>query len=262
MTFFNLTRFFQLSVLIAYSLASWGSDELRELNYADEIHSSLSIGTEVWLKTGKNRFLSLYTETDKLGISGAILLLHAMGGHPNQGPVIRSLRTYFPHHNWTTLALQLPLMNAGEKVESYAKNFDQAQLRIQAGINYLISQGTQHIVIVGYGMGGMMATYYLANNQSSPVTALVTISLSVPNSDKKQLQIIKFIRDIKQPFFDIYAEFDLLDVISTARQRRVAAKQNPDYRQVNIKTEDHFFQHDEGLLVKRVYSWVDRVTKR
>jgi len=257
--FFKLTGFFSLWILMAYSIASEGSDELRELNYADEIHASLAIGNEVWLKAGGHRFLSLYTETDQAGTLGAVLLLHAMGGHPNQAPVIRSLRTYFPHHHWATLALQLPLMNAGEKAESYAETFAQAQLRIQAGINYLNSQGIQQIVIVGYGMGGMMATDYLANNQSSPIKALVAISLSVPDSDKKQLQVIKFIRKIKRPFLDIYAEFDLLDVVSTARQRRIAAKQNPFYRQVNITTEDHFFRHDEGLLVKRIYSWVNRL---
>jgi hypothetical protein len=36
----------------------------------------------------------------------------------------------------------------------------------------------------------------------------------------------------------------------------LAAKENMGYRQVKINDEGHAYLHDEGLLVKRIYSWL------
>jgi hypothetical protein len=45
-------------------------------------------------------------------------------------------------------------------------------------------------------------------------------------------------------------------VLDSARQRRMAGKDNPVYRQIRMDGEDHGYQQDYDLLVKRVYSWL------
>ena len=118
-------------------------------------------------------------------------------------------------------------------------------------------------MLVGYGLGGVMAVYFVKEGGAvSEVDAIVAISLSVPDSEQQQVQVVDFIGDIKQPFLDIFAEFDLPEVTDSARKRRIAGKMSSAYRQFKIEGEGHLFQHDEGLLVKRVYSWINRAFRK
>ena len=104
-----------------------------------------------------------------------------------------------------------------------------------------------------------MAAYYLKQNAEAEVKAIVAVSLSVPDTEHEQAQIIKFIRNIKQPFLDIYVEYDVSEVTDSARKRRMAGKKSSSYRQLIIEGEGHKRQHDEGLMVKRIYSWMNWV---
>jgi hypothetical protein len=56
---------------------------------------------------------------------------------------------------------------------------------------------------------------------------------------------------------DIYGALDVPDVTKTVRERRLAAKDNTGYRQIKISDEGHAYLHDDGLLVKRIYSWLE-----
>jgi pimeloyl-ACP methyl ester carboxylesterase len=240
----------------------WASNKQREMEYAKNIKASLSIGKIVWLQVKDKQFLSLYTETEQKKTLGAAIILHSIGGHPNQQPLTRPLRTFLPQHKWTTLALQMPVQEMGAKQQDYYSLFDDAKARIQTGVDFLIDAGIDNIVIIGYGMGGMMAVHFLSETaDESVVSAIATISLSVPNSKNKRVQVLDFIANIEQPFLDVSAEFDLPEVIENERKKRISAKGNPDYRQFVIKGEGHAYANNERLVVKRVYSWMNRVLK-
>lgn len=248
-------------ILVFYSCLtiSWASNELRELEYAEEIESSFSTGTIVWLKTNNRKFLTIYTETGQKENLGTAIILHPMDGHPDQTKLINPLRTYLPEHNWATLSLQMPVLGINATEKEYYPLFEDAQARIQAGIDYLVSAGVKTIVLIGYGLGSMMAIYFLKENANLvDVKAIVAISLGVPKSEQNKVQVIDFISEIKQPFLDIFAEYDLPEVTDSARKRRIAGKASSDYRQFQLEGEGHTFQHDEGLVVKRVYSWINR----
>ena len=250
-------RLIFLIVINSYIANSRASNELQELEYAEEIESSNSTGKIIWLQAKGRKFLTLYTETEQLENSGTAIILHPMNGHPDQKKLINPLRTYLPQHHWATLSIQLPILGIDAKEQEYYPLLDDAQVRIQAGIDYLLSAKVKNIVLIGYGLGGTMAIYYLKENSTEKdVKAIVAISLSVPKTDYKQIQVIDFISTIKQPFLDIFAEYDLPTVTDSARKRRVAARANSAYRQFQIAGEGHLFQHDEGLVVKRIYSWI------
>ncbi len=231
------------------------SDEKREAEFAEGINKTLSMGKAVWLESEGKKFLGLYTETEKTDSKGAVIILHDMGGHPNQQQLIYGLRVFLPEHNWTTLSLQMPLREAGVEKEEYYALFPEAAARIQAGINYAKSNDAENIVVVGYGLGGLMGVYALSE-QAADIKALVTISLPVPSTANQAAQTLELFKKIKIPILDIYGALDLPDVTESARDRRLAAKENTGYRQIKIDDEGHAYLHDEGLLVKRIYSWL------
>lgn len=253
-----------LAVLLSGFLTlAEASNELKEMEYAEGIQTVHSVGKVTWLNANGKRFLTLYTETEAVESVGTVILLHPQDGHPNQRKIIKPLRTYLPKHKWASLSLQMPVLGAGAKNNEYYLLFDEAKNRIKAAVDFLEAAEVENIVLVGYGLGGAMATYFLSENiTDSKVKALVTISLPVPDSTQKNVQIIKFLSKIEQPFLDIFAELDSQEVKDSARQRRMAAKANPLYRQFMVKGEGHTFQHDEGLLVKRVYSWINKTFRK
>jgi pimeloyl-ACP methyl ester carboxylesterase len=232
------------------------SDEKREAEYAESIGKTLSMGKAVWLESEGKKFLGLYTETENNAGLDVIIILHDIGGHPDQQQLISPLRVFLPEHNWATLSLQMPLREAGAEKEEYYALFPEAAQRIRAGIDYARNNGAEHIVLIGYGLGGLMAAYALAE-QSSGINALVAVSLPVPETGDKTVQTLDFLSKIKIPFLDIYGALDLPEVTKKARERRLAAKDNMYYRQLTIPDEGHAYLHDEGLLVKRIYTWLE-----
>ena len=249
-------------IFYGYGINSWASNELREMEYAEEIQASSLMGQVIWLDTKSRKFLGLYTETEEKENLGTAILLHPMDGHPDQKKIINPLRTYLPQHKWATLSIQMPVLGVAAKDDEYYALFDDAKNRIQSAVDYLDAAKVNNIVLIGYGLGGTMAVYYISENLAeTKVKAIATISLFVPKSKQANVQVVEFIKKINQPFLDIFAEFDSPEVKYTARQRRIAGKENPEFRQFEIKGEGHLFQHDEGLLVKRVYSWINRMFK-
>ncbi len=137
----------------------------------------------------------------------------------------------------------------------YYSLFAESRSRIEAAVDYLQKNGAKNIVVVGYGLGALMATYAISEKPDN-IVALAAISLAVPETTMPQAQTQTFIKNIALPFLDIYAEFDLPAVADTAGQRRMAGKDNPVYRQVRMNGENHAYQQDNERLVKRVYSWL------
>ncbi len=254
-----MLKMLSIIFLMTHLSLSWGSNKLREMNYAENISASNPAGEIVWLKAKNSEFLSLFIETEKIENLGTVIILHSMEGHPDQKKLISPIRTFLPEHNWATFSLQMPVLEIGAKRQDYFSLFDDANVRIQAAVDFLLAAKVKNIVLVGYGLGGMMAVNYLQEKpESQDIKALITISLAVPETDQKQAQILNFIKVIKQPFLDVFAEFDLPDVTATARKRKLAGKANLAYRQFQVEGEGYLFQHDEGLVVKRIYSWINR----
>jgi pimeloyl-ACP methyl ester carboxylesterase len=231
------------------------SDEKREAEFAEGINKTLALGKAVWLDAEGKKFLGLYTQTEKIPGKGTAVILHDLGGHPNQKQLVYDLRAFLPEHGWTTLSLQMPLRETGTGQDEYYALFPEAAARLQAGINYAKENGATTIVVVGYGLGGLMATY-AASGQAADINALVAISLAVPTTENPAAQTLAFIKKIQLPLLDIYGALDVSDVTESARDRRLAAKENSHFRQIKINDESHAYQHDEGLLVKRIYSWL------
>ncbi|NOU14785.1 MAG: DUF3530 family protein [Methylococcaceae bacterium] len=247
-----------LRLLSLLSMQAQASDLKRETEVSDAIAITLNFGKIEWLQAGSTKFLSLYAETEKTSSKGVVILLHDIAGHPDQQPLIYQLRRQLPAHQWATLSLQLPLRELGAGAEDYYALFPEALARIQTGIKYAKDSGAKNIVLVGYGLGALQALY-TQSQQSLDIKALVGISLPVPASTNSTVQTLAMLKTIKLPILDVYGSLDVPEVVQTARDRRLATKENSAYRQLVIDDEGHQFLHDEGLLGKRIVSWLARV---
>lgn len=233
------------------------SDEKREAQMAQDVQKTLNIGHAVWLDASGKKFLGLRTDTAKNPRAGMIILLHDTGGHPNQQAVIKHLRTFFPEHHWATLSIQLPVREASAPVQDYYSLLPEAKTRILEAVKFAKTEKAEKVVVIGYGLGSLMASYALSDLKTDDVDALVTISLPVPQTGEINVQTLQIIPKITLPMLDIYGETDMPDVVQNARDKQVAGKTNPHYRQVKIDNEGHLFLHDDGVLVKRIYSWLN-----
>ncbi|MCK5189217.1 MAG: DUF3530 family protein, partial [Methylococcales bacterium] len=122
-------RLILLIVINGYISNSRASNESQELEYAEKIESSYSIGKIVWLQAKDRKFLTLHTETETMENTGTAIILHPINGHPDQKKLINPLRTYLPHHHWATLSIQLPVLGLDAKEQEYYPLFDDAQAR-------------------------------------------------------------------------------------------------------------------------------------
>ena len=240
---------------LAAALPVAAGDQRREQDYAEHIQRQLAVGRAVWLQTPRQPFLGLYTDAEKTDNRNAVIVLHDMGGHPDQLPVIRGLRAALPKHGWATLSLQMPVQEIGASLDDYVALFDDAAARIDAAVAYLQQGGAKRIAVVGYGVGAAMALYRLSAKPDG-IMAFAAISLPIGDNRLPQVQSLEQIKNIGLPFLDVYAEFDVAAVADSAWQRRMAAKDNPVYRQIRMEGEGHAYQQDDNLLIKRVYAWL------
>jgi predicted esterase len=251
-------RTFFYSCLLLISCNTWPSDALRERQYAIEILRDLHSGSAVYL--GENQYFALYNETETAENRGTAILLHDAGQHPDSKPLIYNLRTQLPEHLWATLSLQLPVYEYGIQTNEYFELFPEVFKRIQAAIDYLQKSDVKNIALIGYGMGGLMAVSYAFESKNTAVKAIVAISLPAPETEYKFSNTLKFLRKINLPLLDIYGSADIATISSHARKKRIAAKHNPQYRQVMINETQRPYQNYQQLLVKRIYSWLIQVS--
>ena len=250
-----------LIVLVLSLRPAFAGDQNREREYAAELQQQPLMGKSLWLEAAGQRFICVYTESEKTNNAQAAIILHDIGGYPDQKPVLHELRTALPLHNWATLAIQLPLREKSASEADYYPLFPESQARIRASVDYLQKNGAKHIALVGYGLGAMLAVYAV-NDKSEAIEAVAAISLPAPETDAPQAQTLAFVKNLALPLLDIYAEFDVPAVLHSAQQRRLAGKDNPVYRQVLMQGENHAYQQDYERLVKRVYSWLSATSRQ
>ncbi len=257
MSLMNKKTFFCSCLLLIIGNA-WPSDVLREQQYVIEIIKDLRSGSAIYL--GENQYFALYNETETTENRGTAILLHNAGQHSDSKPLIHNLRIQLPEHQWATLSLQLPVYEFGTNTNEYFELFPEAFKRIQVAVDYLQKNEVKNIALIGYGMGSLMAVYYAFESKSPAIKAIVAISLPTPETKNKFAKTLKFLEKINQPLLDIYGSADIATISSNARKKRIAAKHNPQYRQVMINETQRPYRNYQELMVKRVYSWLIQVS--
>jgi len=243
--------------LLLFSQSLLASDFAKEKRWADQIVDSIMTGEAVWLKDGKNKFLSLFTESTTGKTKGALIVVHGIGVHPNWPDVIQPIRTELPEHGWATLSIQMPILGNDKTSTDYIPLLKEVNSRFNAAVQFLKKKNIRNIVITAHSMGTTMANQYLTTKPNPAIRAYIAISM--PNDPKsKEFNNVKKLSQIKAiPVLDIYGNQDLDSVLRFTKKRFVAGKKaNPRYKQVMIKGADHFYQSKSNQLVKIIRLWL------
>ncbi len=208
---------------------------------------------------GGDKFLNLYRETFANKVQGAALLIHDLGSNPNSPSVMKPFRNYLSDHGWTTLSLQMPVLDAGSRLVEYYDQVPEATKRVLAGVEFLGNHNIRNVVIIGYGFGAMIAPHFLATHNAPTVTALVIISLPMSNPNIPNSQIEGVLDKVDIPIFDINFNRENARRQEALKKRKRLMRSNKNYRQLLTNEAGFQFRDSGRIMVKRVYSWLMRV---
>jgi pimeloyl-ACP methyl ester carboxylesterase len=228
-----------------FSLSCLAADYAREQRWADQIEPSVLVGDPVWIKQANgHKFLGLYTTA--ANAKAGLVIVHGIGVHPDWG-LIGALRQQLPDDGYTTLSIQMPVLEAEAKPEDYPPTFAEAAERIRLAVAFLKDKGYAKVAIVSHSLGTWMSYYYLTHTPDSPVVAWVDIGAPNPFDMAK----------LKLPILDLYGQNDLPRVLEGAKQRAAGLKQKGSL-QVMVPGADHFFTSQEAALHEQIRTWLDK----
>lgn len=248
---------------------SHATDTAKEKRWANQVSEFLVSGESIWLKANGKRFLSIYTRSFPSALNktkGAIIFLHGRGLHPDWPQVIHPLRTQLPDKGWTTLSLQMPILENDATDKDYIALFKYVPSRIQAGIEFLSKQGLQNIILIGHSLGSNMGSYFLSKFPDSRIKAFVGIGM-VGNPQHKQylpLDNVSSILRMHIPVLDVYGSdtfpsiLESVDRLSFAIAVYRSSNKSRYSRKIRIDGANHFFQQYEQELLDVISDWISK----
>lgn len=229
------------------------SDLAREQRMADEIVDAILDGDPEMLEANGKEFLSIYTEADKP--KGAVIVLHGRGFHPDWADVVQPLRVNLVASGWSTLALQMPVLEKSAKYYDYELIFPEAIPRIEAGIQFLKDAGVKKIIFIAHSCGAHMAMEYVRQKGDGGFDGFVGIGMGA--SDYKQAMRQPFPFDkISKPLLDIIGEEDYPAVHRLAALREQNMGRDKNFKQVKIPNANHYFTDQGDPLVEVIAKWL------
>jgi len=232
--------------LIIIQSAHASPDYAREARWANEVIPSILVGEPIYLpQPNGHNFLGLYSTSEQKNIG--LVIAHGMGLHPNWD-LIGVLRQRLNDFGYTTLSIQMPVLEATAGFDDYPKIFPDAVERLQIAVNYLKQQGFKHIVLVSHSNGSRMSRIFMTSKPEN-VDAWIAISLTRNETFK----------GVNVPVFDLYGENDLPHVLSSIKQRRKSFNSNSASRQMVVKGAGHFYVGQEEAMVDAVKLYLDKL---
>ncbi len=234
-------------------------DTGREQTNAKVLTDNLEFGSVVWIsKDNKKGFPAIYTPSGPYGSDNAIILLHSMGGHPDWPVVISPLRRSFRYSNWTTLSIQLPVLDPERIISEYSKTLAEAADRIKAAVEFLHAQGRENVYLLGYGFGATAAAYYLSQKPDQQIPGFISVSILARKFLNPKVDILDLYKHISIPVLDIYASDDQASVIQGADDRRLAINHGDgsNFSQTMIPDSDHSYTNSETKLYQAIDEWL------
>lgn len=186
----------------------------------------------------------------------AAILCHGKGGEP-ESYVVDPLRLELNEQlGWHTLSLQMP--GGVKALEEYEKDFPKAQNEISRAVKFLQKQGVTSIVLIAHSLGSRMATFYLAGNPHTAITAFIGVGML--NNGGLPFNCMENIKQTTLPILDIWGEAGLAGDSKYGLERELLV--SPHYTQVSIPGGDHALSEHEDELVTEVISWIKVLVKR
>lgn len=235
------------------------SDLGREQRLKDQIVDAILDGDPVDLPRGDGgTFFGIYTETEAEKPSGAVLILHGRGFHPDWPDTIQPLRVGLVDYGWNTLSIQLPVLEKEAKYFDYVAIFPDAYPRIEEAIKYLREQGNEKVVLIAHSCGAHMANHWLDERGDKMIDAYVGLGMGA--TDYQQPMVRPFpLNRLSVPVLDLYGADEYPAVHRTAplRYTMMQSAGHPKSMQIILQGSDHYFKEKGNELVEAVGGWLN-----
>ncbi|BCX80860.1 hypothetical protein MIT9_P0438 [Methylomarinovum caldicuralii] len=232
-----------------------GGNALEESRLLEGLH--LDGGARaLTLTTPTGPFQAILDEAATRERKGVAILLPEAGARADAG-VLRALRRGLPPHGWSTLSLQLPVLEAEAEPQEYWDLLPQAAARVAAAVVRMKAAGYTSIALVGHGFGATAALRYLGQGGDDSVRAAVLLSPWWPAAHNDELAT--WGRAAAVAVLDVYGERDDRAVLRSAPRRRLLFKDLDGFRQWRISGSGHGYRGREAWLVERIYGWLQQV---
>ena len=229
----------------------------RESRLAEQIVDDLFDGEPVWLNANNHDFLSIQTLNEEAP-KGTVIILHGRGFHPDWPDVAGPLRVGLVDEGWSTLSVQMPVLEKGKKYYDYLPLFDYAHGRIEAAIAHAREQSDAPVILAAHSCGAHMANDWLNHGNSQPIDGYIIMGAGA--TDYRQHLRTPFpFANMQIPILDLYGEFEFPRPLAMLPERMKLIKQggNNASSQLSLKEADHYF-HDEGeALTEHVATWLN-----
>ncbi len=231
-------------------------DYAREQRIAEQIEPQIFDGEALWLEANSREFLAIHMLSEDP--KGTVIILHGRDVSPEDQNVAGPMRVGLAENNWSTLALQMPVLAKGKKYYDYLPILNFAHGRIEAAINYLRSQGEETIILAGHSCGAHMANHWLNDRGEKMIQGYIAIGLGTTDAGQ-DLKTPFPIGNMTVPVLDIYGSEEYPRPLAMVPERRALIEQNGNASSAQIKVDgaNHYFSGAGEILTERVLEWLD-----
>jgi hypothetical protein len=249
-----------VALIALWTAPAVSSDFERERRLGEEMVLNLFDGEAVTLNDGERDFLAAYIEApDPRGI---VVLLHGRGFHPDWPEVVGPVRVLIAEAGWSTLSLQMPVLEPEAKYYDYVEIFPESDRRIDAGIRYAREQVDGPVVIFAHSCGAHMVMHWFDESSNGSIDGLVVAGMGA--TDYGQDLVEPFPLDqIHVPMLDVLGtrEYERVLAMAPGRQQTLAGEGHPHSGQVFVKDADHYFKGKNAELARVVIEWLDQLPR-
>ena len=233
------------------------ADLEREQRLAEQTIDAIFDGEPVMLHAGGRDFLGIFMNAEGMPERGAAIILHGRGTHPDWEQVAGPLRTALPADGWTTLSLQMPVLEKDATYYDYLPVFPEAMPRIDAGIRYLRERGAARVVIIAHSCSVHMSMAWLEQHGDADIDAYIGIGMGATDYRQQMPEPFPFGR-IRVPLLNVYGGNDYPAVRQQAKQlTTLLPDMHPASGQRQIPGADHYFEGYHEELVSAISSWLN-----
>lgn len=255
----NTSRFIGLITVMclftSVGLFAEQGDVERELRLRSEIEDMILDGDSISLNADGHEFLGIYTEA--ASPKAGIVIMHGRGFHPDWQDVVAPLRVGLVESGWTTLSIQMPVLEKDAKYYDYVPLFDGAAHRIDSAIDYLEEQGIERIILLAHSCGAHMAMHWVDTTSKMRIHGFIGLGLGATDFKQTMAKPLP-LGKLKVPVFDLFGEDDFPAVLRMAPERQAAIIEggHPKSRQKTLSGSDHYFAGQDETLVEVVGQWL------
>ncbi len=232
-------------------------DYEREARLAEQIVDDIFDGEPIWLDANNHQFLGIHTLNEEEN-KGTVLILHGRGYHPDWPEVAAPLRTGLVDAGWSTLSIQMPVLQKGRLYYDYLPLFKFARGRIESAISYIASTSDQPIILAAHSCGAHMANDWLNNRNDSKIDGYIIMGAGATDY-RQELKTPFPFAEMSVPVLDLHGELEFPRPIAMLPERKALldAGGNPGSKQIMLLNADHYF-HDAGdPLTEVVADWLN-----